>query len=37
VACWNQVRCRPPLGAEELARTLDSIAAAELRRRGARS
>jgi Bifunctional DNA primase/polymerase, N-terminal/Primase C terminal 1 (PriCT-1) len=34
VACWNVTRCRPPLGAEELKRTLDSIAAAEMRRRG---
>ena len=23
VACWNAQRCRPPLEAEELARTLD--------------
>jgi hypothetical protein len=34
VACWNAQRCRPPLEAEELQRTLDSIAAAEMRRRG---
>jgi hypothetical protein len=34
VACFNAVKCRPPLGAEELKRTLDSIAAREMRRRG---
>jgi hypothetical protein len=34
-AVWNAQRCRPPLEADELRRTLDSIAAAELRRRGA--
>jgi hypothetical protein len=34
VACWNRVKCRPPLGAEELKRTVDSIAAKEMRRRG---
>jgi hypothetical protein len=33
VACFNAVKCRPPLGAEELKRTIDSIAAAEMRRR----
>jgi Bifunctional DNA primase/polymerase, N-terminal/Primase C terminal 1 (PriCT-1) len=32
--CWNAVKCRPPLEAAELKRTLDSIAAAEQRRRG---
>jgi hypothetical protein len=34
VACFNAVKCRPPLAADELKRTLDSIAAAEQRRRG---
>jgi hypothetical protein len=34
IACFNAVKCRPPLGADELKRTLDSIAAAEQRRRG---
>jgi hypothetical protein len=34
VACWNATRCRPALEAHELKRTLDSIAAAEMRRRG---
>lgn len=33
VACWNRERCRPPLSADEVARTVDSVAAAELRRR----
>ena len=30
VACFNAVKCRPPLGAEELKRTIDSIAAKEM-------
>lgn len=34
VACFNQVKCRPPLEAAELKRTLDSIAAREMKRRG---
>jgi Bifunctional DNA primase/polymerase, N-terminal/Primase C terminal 1 (PriCT-1) len=34
VACFNAIKCRPPLGTEELQRTLDSIAAKEMRRRG---
>jgi hypothetical protein len=34
VACFNQVKCRPPLDAAELKRTLDSIAAREMKRRG---
>jgi hypothetical protein len=34
VACFNAARCRPPLEADELQRTLDSIADAEARRRG---
>jgi hypothetical protein len=34
VACFNAVKCRPPLEAAELKRTLDSIAAKEMRRRG---
>jgi hypothetical protein len=32
---WNATHCHPPLGQDELERTLNSIAAAELRRRGA--
>jgi len=34
VACFNHVKCRPPLEADELKRTLDSIAAREMQRRG---
>ena len=34
VACFNHVKCRPPLEAAELKRTLDSIAAREMKRRG---
>ena len=34
VACFNRVKCRPPLEAAELKRTLNSIAAKEMRRRG---
>jgi Bifunctional DNA primase/polymerase, N-terminal/Primase C terminal 1 (PriCT-1) len=34
VACWNTTRCRPRLPAAELKRTLDSIAALEMKRRG---
>jgi hypothetical protein len=34
VICWNQQRCRPPLPDAELKRTLDSVAARELRRIG---
>jgi Bifunctional DNA primase/polymerase, N-terminal/Primase C terminal 1 (PriCT-1) len=34
VACWNRVKCRPPLDAAELKRTLDSIASREMQRRG---
>jgi hypothetical protein len=34
VACFNAVKCRPPLEAAELRRTVDSIAAKEMRRRG---
>jgi hypothetical protein len=33
VRCWNAARCRPPLDDVELVRTVDSIAAAEVRRR----
>jgi hypothetical protein len=33
VRTWNAVRCRPPLEDAEVCRTVDSIAAAELRRR----
>jgi hypothetical protein len=32
---WNATRCRPPLDADEVAAIVDSIAARELRRRGA--
>jgi Bifunctional DNA primase/polymerase, N-terminal/Primase C terminal 1 (PriCT-1) len=34
IACFNAVKCRPPLEAAELKRTIDSIAAKEMRRRG---
>jgi Bifunctional DNA primase/polymerase, N-terminal/Primase C terminal 1 (PriCT-1) len=34
VACFNAVKCRPPLDSAELKRTLDSIAAREMKRRG---
>jgi Bifunctional DNA primase/polymerase, N-terminal/Primase C terminal 1 (PriCT-1) len=34
IACFNAVKCRPPLGPDELKRTLDSIAAKEMQRRG---
>jgi hypothetical protein len=34
VACLNAVKCRPPLEATELKRTLDSIAAREMKCRG---
>lgn len=33
LVCWNSVRCRPPLPEVEVARTVDSIAGRELRRR----
>lgn len=33
LACWNQVRCRPPLTHAELATILNSIATAEMQRR----
>jgi hypothetical protein len=33
VACFNAVKCRPPQEAAELKRTIDSIAAKEMRRR----
>jgi hypothetical protein len=32
---FNEARCRPPLEADEIERTVDSIAAAELRKRTA--
>jgi hypothetical protein len=35
VEWWNATHCHPPLAQDELERTLNSIAAAELRRRGA--
>jgi hypothetical protein len=34
VACFNRACCYPPLPDDELARTLDSIAALEMKRRG---
>jgi hypothetical protein len=34
IACFNVIKCRPPLEAHELKRTIDSIAAKEMRRRG---
>ncbi len=34
---WNQARCRPPLDENEIAKTVDSIAARELARRGGAS
>ena len=34
VACFNRIKCRPPLDSAELKRTLDSISAKEMRRRG---
>jgi putative DNA primase/helicase len=34
VRCWNAKRCRPPLDEAEVIRTVNSIAARELRRRG---
>jgi hypothetical protein len=34
LACWNQVKCRPPLDVVESKRTLDSIADREIKRRG---
>lgn len=34
---WNQVRCRPPLDENEIAKTVDSIAAREFARRGGSS
>jgi hypothetical protein len=34
VLAFNDARCRPPLPAEEVQRTLDSIAAREMKRRG---
>lgn len=30
---WNEARCKPPLSPQEVGRTVDSIAGAELRRR----
>jgi hypothetical protein len=33
VACFNAVKCRPPLEAVELKRTIDSIATKEMKRR----
>ena len=34
LVCWHAVKCRPPLPPDELKRTVDSIAAREMRRRG---
>lgn len=33
---WNQVKCRPPLPDDEVARTVDSVARLEAKRRGAK-
>ena len=33
---WNEANCHPPLTESELMRTIESIAGAELRRRGLR-
>jgi len=35
LSAWNATRCRPPLDEKELATIIDSIAARELKRRGA--
>jgi hypothetical protein len=35
LAVWNLTRCRPPLEAVEISNIVDSIAARELKRRGA--
>ena len=35
VRAWSASRCRPPLGDDEITRTVDSIARREMRRRGA--
>jgi hypothetical protein len=35
--CWAQAKLRPPLPEREVLRTIDSIAACELRRRGGRA
>ena len=32
--CWNRVRCRPPLGDDEVARTVESVIRTQLRHRG---
>ena len=32
--CWNATRCRPPLPEQDIVKTVDSICARELRRRG---
>jgi Bifunctional DNA primase/polymerase, N-terminal/Primase C terminal 1 (PriCT-1) len=37
IACWNTIKCRPPLEATELKAILDSIASREMNRRGLRS
>jgi hypothetical protein len=34
ILAFNEARCKPPLPAEEVQRTLDSVAAREMRRRG---
>lgn len=34
IVCWHQIKCHPPLAADELKRTLDSIAEREMQRRG---
>ena len=33
VAAWNRTHCQPPLGEDEVARVVDSVAGRELRRR----
>jgi hypothetical protein len=35
LTAWNMARCRPPLETAEITNIVDSIAARELRRRGA--
>ena len=35
LSAWNAVRCQPPLAEDEIATIVDSIAARELKRRGA--
>lgn len=37
VSCWNLVRCSPPLEEDEVVKTVNSVAAKELRRRASAS